>query len=489
MATLPDSPAADGDTRRRARRGLAVYFAVLVPLSAVFQALMIAGSLSWVWALMWAPAAASVVARLLLREGFADVSFRLGGRRGWKALGLALIFPIVLGLIAYGIAWTTGLVQFSPRPLGLAAPYVGGAASPAVVFVVNLAIAATIVTVFSVRTAAGEELGWRGYMLTRLIDAGVPRPVMVSGLIWGVWHVPLILGGAYLVGPPLLAAALFMVTATAFSFVFARLRLETGSVWPAVALHAAWNAIIQAAFDPASTGEEAPLWVGEAGVLVALTMVVAAAAFAYGRWTIRRVPGARAEAGAARPALGRFAVPSSAAVMAFALANCGCGSQTSNAPSRTSHGSVLPRDLIIPLSTVREVLPEMSRETATGQDETAVGDPAGTRSVTYATADGSQRVVISVDQYRSPQDASSAYQQAIQLSLEVPGARCEPVPDLGQRAFLGVATQGQETHVGGGALSGGRIVTVTLQGYDGTPENRAKVTALIRNQAAARRAP
>src|SRR5262245_20046575 len=319
-ATPPTSPAVEGDTRRRARRGLAVYFAVLVPLSAVFQALVIAGSPSWVWALMWTPAAASVVARLALREGFADVSFRLGGRRGWKTLGLTLIFPIVLGLIALGIAWMTGLVQFSPRPIGLAAPYVGDAASPAVVFVVNLALAATIVTLFSVHTAAGEEFGWRGYMLTRLIDAGVPRPVLVSGLIWGLWHVPVILGGAYLVGPPpLLAAALFMVTAPAFSFVFGRLRLETGSVWPAVALHAAWNAAIQTAFDPASMGPLAALWVGESGILVALTVVVAAAAFAYGRWTIRRAPGAPAEAGAARAALGQFAVPSSAAVMAFAM--------------------------------------------------------------------------------------------------------------------------------------------------------------------------
>src|SRR5262249_56910257 len=80
-------------------------------------------------------------------------------------------------------------------------------------------------------------------------------------------------GGVCLVGPPpVLGAALWMVTATAFSFVFARLRLETGSVWPAVALHAAWNAVIQAAFDPASPAEEAPLWVGEAGVLRAFPL-------------------------------------------------------------------------------------------------------------------------------------------------------------------------------------------------------------------------
>ena len=220
-----------------------------------------------------------------------------------------------------------------------------------------------------------------------------------------------------------------------------------------------------------------------------LAVYFAVFVFSSGRWTIRRARGAWPEAGPARPAPGRFAAPAVAAVLASALATCGCGSGASKVPNKASRGSVLPRDLIIPLSTVKEVLPELSRETATGPDETAVGDPAGTRSVTYATADGSQRVVISVDQYPSPQDAESAYQQAFQLSQEVPGAKGEPVADLGQRAFIGVATQGNETHVGGGALYGDRIVTVTLQGYDGTKENRAKVIALLRKQAAARRAP
>jgi membrane protease YdiL (CAAX protease family) len=253
---------------------------------------MISGSLSWVLALMWTPAAASVVARLWLNEGFGDVSFRVGGRRGWKAIGLALVFPTIIGLVAYGIAWATGLVQFDPKVIKLAAGYVRETASPIAAFMINIVVAATIVTIYSVRTAAGEEIGWRGYMLTRLIDAGLPKPILVSGLIWGLWHVPLILGGVYLVGPPpLLAAVLWMVTATAFSFVFARLRLETGSVWPAITLHSAWNAIIQTAFDPASHGAGAELWIGESGILIALTMIVAAVVFSCGRWTICRTPG------------------------------------------------------------------------------------------------------------------------------------------------------------------------------------------------------
>jgi CAAX protease family protein len=119
---------------------------------------------------------------------------------------------------------------------------------------------------------------------------------LVSGLIWGLWHVPLILGGMiYADSPsPVLAAALFMVSATSFAYVLARLRLETGSIWPAIVSHAAYNSIIQGAFDPATTGDGAPLWVGmEAGILVALTLVVAAVVFSRGRWTIRRVPEAR----------------------------------------------------------------------------------------------------------------------------------------------------------------------------------------------------
>src|SRR5262245_16853284 len=184
-----------------------------------------------------------------------------------------------------------------------AAWLVGDSTPPIVVFVINLALAATVVAVFSARMAAGEEIGWRGYMLTRLIDASVPRPVLVSGVIWGLWHVPLILGGVYLPGPPPILSALFwIVVATSASFVFARLRLETGSIWPAIALHAAWNSIIQVAFDPASTGPGATLWVGESGIIVMLTMIAAAVVFTRGRWPVRKFPEVSRDDVAARAA-------------------------------------------------------------------------------------------------------------------------------------------------------------------------------------------
>ena len=75
--------------------------------------------------------------------------------------------------------------------------------------------------------------------------------------------------------------------------------------------------------------------------------------------------------------------------------------------------------------------------------------------------------------------------EAVQGSKEAPGGEGETVSDLGEKTFIGVSAQDNETHVGGGALYGDLIVNVTLQGYEGTNENKAKVTQLIRMQAAA----
>jgi CAAX protease family protein len=123
--------------------------------------------------------------------------------------------------------------------------------------------------------SAGEEIGWRGYMLVRLVDGHIPFPELVSGVIWGLWHVPMILAGLYASGPnPVASASVFMVNVVAVSFIFARMRLATGSIWPVIVLHAAWNAIIQSVFDRVISGPEAHLWVGESGLVVMATLVV-----------------------------------------------------------------------------------------------------------------------------------------------------------------------------------------------------------------------
>jgi membrane protease YdiL (CAAX protease family) len=261
--------------RQQARRGLAIYFFIVVIGSAFFEwkilqtGEQVGASVDLVFALMWTPAAASLVARLALGEGFSDVSFRWGGQAGSRAIGVAWAFPLIVGFIAYGLAWGTGLAQFNPERIlrrfsALPVP---------IGFLASVALSATAGSLLSCLSAAGEEIGWRGYMLTRLIDAGVPQPILVSGIIWGAWHTPLILSGQYASGAhPNVSAALFMVNIIAFAYLAASLRLSSGSVWPAVFLHAAWNAIIQGPFDRATVGT--PLAVGESGYLTTIVVIV-----------------------------------------------------------------------------------------------------------------------------------------------------------------------------------------------------------------------
>jgi len=279
LAVTGPRPPATASRIDAARRGLLAYLAATVALSGAVEAAILVTRLflPLVLVLMWTPALASVVVRLVRHEGFADISFRLGGRRTVYALAVALLLPLVVGLVAYGAAWLSGLADFAPPPTRLAPPGAG----PATLFAASLLPALTVGTLATCVLTLGEEIGWRGYMLTRLIDAGVPHPLLASGLIWGLWHLPLIVGGLYAAGPsPLLSALIFLAAVTSFGVVIGRMRLATGSIWPAVVLHGSWNALIQGPFDHATTGANALFWTGESGLLVAVVMAGVALASA-----------------------------------------------------------------------------------------------------------------------------------------------------------------------------------------------------------------
>lgn len=274
-------------TRDQARRGLSVYFAVLIAVSAALEGWIIAhgglgGPYRWlVFLLMYTPALASIVARLSGREGFADVSFRWGGATGTRASLAAWLLPVVVGFVAYGAAWGFGLVDFTPPTTGQLLTI----ANPVARLFALIPIALTIGTLSSCVSAFGEELGWRGYMVPRLVEAGVPRPFLTSGLIWCLWHVPLILWGGYAVGPyPLLSALLFVATILPAAILYARWRMASGSVWPCVIAHGSWNVVIQAVFDPFATGPRAALWVGESGIITAATVWLVFLVVHKARW-------------------------------------------------------------------------------------------------------------------------------------------------------------------------------------------------------------
>jgi len=261
---------------KRARKGLLIFFAMLIPLSIAGYALALTSELFVIF-LMWTPGIASILTRIVLKEGKKDISLKLGFTQGIKTIPIALLLPVLIGSIAYGIAWATGLVQF-------AAPEGATNGSVHSAFMSAIIMQMTVGTLIGLITSTGEELGWRGYMTTRLVDAKTPFPLLTSGIIWGLWHLPVLILGNYNSGPNLvLSIVFFMISVSSFGYILGRIRLSSGSVWPAVFLHAAWNAIIQDAFDAFSHGERAMIWTGESGILVAACLMLTA-------WLVSRKP-------------------------------------------------------------------------------------------------------------------------------------------------------------------------------------------------------
>jgi len=177
------------------------------------------------------------------------------------------------------------------------------------------------------------------------------------------------------------------------------------------------------------------------------------------------------------PRLTKFAALFIAVIKSLSLTADGQSPSPANSSAKASD-SMLPRKVVVPRSTVNRFFPEATREASTGRNLTAVDNANATRSVIYANSDSSKKVTITVDEYATASDASSAYQQAVAKSKSVPGFKPVPAENLGKNAFVGTVTQGGETHIGLGALHGVLIVGATLAGYDPTPENTARLISL-----------
>ena len=187
------------------------------------------------------------------------------------------------------------------------------------------------------------------------------------------------------------------------------------------------------------------------------------------------------------PGLIKFAAVFIAVIKALSLTADGQSPSPANDSAKASD-SMLPRKVVVPVNTVNRFFPEVTGEASTGRNLTAVANTKATRSVIYANSDRSKKVTITVDQYPTASDVSSAYQEAVAKSKIVPGFKPVPAENLGQNAFIGTVTQEGETHIGLGALHGTLIVGATLAGYDPTPENTANLISLTREEERAAKA-
>jgi len=157
-------------------------------------------------------------------------------------------------------------------------------------------------------------------------------------------------------------------------------------------------------------------------------------------------------------------------------------SDEASVASSTSQ-STLKRDMFVSLKVVKQFFPTVIRYHAEEANPGVLGKPAGTRAVTYTSDDSALKVILSVDEYESPGEAQSVYQQATQTSQ-----RSDFIPialsNVGQEVFGNAFTQNSETHIEIVALDGSLIVGTKLTGDEATTENIAKLASLAREEVA-----
>src|SRR5215213_10244076 len=212
--------------------------------------------------------AALIMLLVVTRDGYS--------KEGWKSLGLhrlglnvwwiAFGATLLITVAASAVVWATPFASFTMPE--------GGIINPVINFLIQFVI---LVLVF----ALGEEIGMRGYLQPHLMSLGRTRALLVVGLVWATWHMPLyyFMAKLFPVGNVLYFVPLFYGTIVAASFFFGYLRIYTGSTWPASIAHSVHNAAwgVLGAFTVTSSPVLVNLYlVGDYGILILIGTVIGA---------------------------------------------------------------------------------------------------------------------------------------------------------------------------------------------------------------------
>jgi membrane protease YdiL (CAAX protease family) len=248
-----------------------VFLVLTLAFSSVFWALIIKSGFQsknaafYVFGLMWCPGVAAIITSLFFRKSLRLIGWRWGKTRYQL---LSFFLPIVYAAVFYAVVWLVGWGRIDKE------------------FSIDTVEFFTFGIFFSLLFALGEEIGWRGFLVPRLSKlTSFTSVCLISGIVWSVWHYPLIIFSGYHGGTSVLYSLVcFTIMVTGTSFAYAWLRLMSGSVWTGMFLHAMHNHFVQGLFDPmtADTGIT-PYIIGEFGAALAVAGIIVAFIF----WKLR----------------------------------------------------------------------------------------------------------------------------------------------------------------------------------------------------------
>ena len=236
--------------------GLAVYL-LHIPYGSILFTVFIA------FGFMPAPAYATLILqKLIYRESLKPYGFTLKniswrwllittiGFTWFIVLGTFVVIGIlgnVFGIAPFGridfseAAFLHQVVLFTRGAFGEVPPHLP--IPPGVIFLLSFVQGTIAGFTVSLPFTFGEELGWRGLLLRETQQAGFFRSNLIIGLVWGVWHAPIILQGHNYPAHPL--AGVFMMTlfTSVIAFPFAYCRFKSRTIFGPSALHGMFNAL------------------------------------------------------------------------------------------------------------------------------------------------------------------------------------------------------------------------------------------------------
>ena len=195
-------------------------------------------------------------------------------RRG-RGLLIAVVGPVLIGAVSFGVAAAFGVIRFPGLGAGLGSG------------VLDLIVGTAISTVLFL----GEEIGWRGYLLFRLAEVTTPRvAAILTGAFHAIFHLPLLLltttyqsaGQRWIIVP------MVMITLTLAGVWYGWLRLSSGSIWPVCLSHSAFNNVMASLAGVAIATSPATMAyvTTETGVATMAIMVLVAAFLLVRRATV-----------------------------------------------------------------------------------------------------------------------------------------------------------------------------------------------------------
>jgi len=246
----------------KTKKSILTFLIICFALSLIFYYLVAArGLLESVYVLMWCPAIAAIMVCLLYHRGENALNFR---RCRVKYTLAGVWIPLVYLGISYGIY----LLIYGKDVID----------GNMILTLMEMPLTFLLYLAIYFVTAMGEEIGWRGYLVPKLNELfGFKKGAFISGVIWSLWHLPLVLAGYTSSGLPLwFEVPAYSLQCIAMCYIMYYLSLKSKSVWPGIILHFIHNFVCQLLLDQSIGGDMLPYFAGEGGLVTLAVMIIIA---------------------------------------------------------------------------------------------------------------------------------------------------------------------------------------------------------------------